>query len=415
MAFYLQTEYAPLATAPSDNPGDIDIFSDPFISVERTAAFWDIFGAIWSTCPKAPDADAPLRHGVVSDVGIGIGYQQASRVNPPAQRAQEEEVDTAHSVVEDLNDKILADAGTISALQNAIEYLSRRQEEDRRQSHDDLAAKQATIDCMGEQMADKDLVIMDLHMTARIMSRRHEEGLSKMQEEVAAKQRATDELKSGLDESAKERAQQQLELIALRQEVLQLKDANSELTTVNSTLKAHLDKLSDAVVQMFPGSDDEDEDYDEDDVDEDEEEDDDDDDTGDQDPTPPPPPAPQMVSRIPRYTSLLKCPKKPLLSTTSLFPRVIGPDAALTSAMMQPDAVVSSFLPTSTPASKFKTRSVDILIDVPRRRLPLQKTPCSKVTSTSTNTSTRTKTSTSTIASPKKAAKKVSARKSFRF
>ncbi|KAH7906151.1 hypothetical protein BJ138DRAFT_665568, partial [Hygrophoropsis aurantiaca] len=187
---------------------------------------------------------APLRYGVV--LKVGTGCQQAIRVNPPAQpeRVQEEEVDTipGPGVIEGLNDKILAYADTISALQHTLEFISRCQEEDRRQSHADLAAKQATIDSMAEQIADADLAIWDFHRTARITSRRHEEDLSKMQDEVATKQRAIEELKS-------ERVSQQLELIALHQEVLQLKDANSELISVNSTLKAHLNKLSEPWMQ----------------------------------------------------------------------------------------------------------------------------------------------------------------------
>ncbi|KAH7907091.1 hypothetical protein BJ138DRAFT_1216116, partial [Hygrophoropsis aurantiaca] len=261
MAFYLHTDYDWLAIAPGGDPGDADTDnpSEPALSEERTNAFWDVFGALWSTNPnpRAPDADAPLRHGVVPDVGIGIDYQRSVLINPPVRHAQKEEADTAHDMLEDLNDTILADAGTTSALQHAIEYLSRRQQEDRRQSYGDLAAKQVTIDSRAEKMADKDLAIMDLHRTALATTLRHDEVLSTMHDEAAAKQRAIDELKSELDESAKERAQQQLELIALRREVSQLKDANSELTSVNSALKTDLDKLADAVAQMFPGSNDE--------------------------------------------------------------------------------------------------------------------------------------------------------------
>ncbi|KAH7906334.1 hypothetical protein BJ138DRAFT_1117679 [Hygrophoropsis aurantiaca] len=71
MAFYLHTEYNWLALAPGDDPGgvNVDTSSEPAIFEERTTAFWDVFGALWSTntSPKAPDADAPLQHGVVSE------------------------------------------------------------------------------------------------------------------------------------------------------------------------------------------------------------------------------------------------------------------------------------------------------------------------------------------------------------
>ncbi|KAH7908876.1 hypothetical protein BJ138DRAFT_304749 [Hygrophoropsis aurantiaca] len=411
MAFYLHTEYNWLALAPGD-PGNVDTDtpSGPAISAERTTAFWDVFSALWSTnpnprCQQDPDANAPLRHGMASDVGIGIDYQRSVRINPPIQHAQEEAADTARDMVEDMNDKIITDAGTISALQHAIEFLSRRQEEDQRQFHDDLAAKQVVIDSMAEQMADKDLAIMGLHRRAQATTLRHDEVLSTMRDEAAAKQGGIDELQSELDESAKEQAQQELELNALRQEVSQLKDANSELTSVNSTLKADLSKLADAVVQMFPGSDDEDNDEDNDDNG------DDDDDPRDHHSTISPSPAPRTVSRIPRWTYLLKYPKKPLLTPTSLFPRVIEPDAALTPATMQPDAVVSS----SPHISKFKIRPTDTFTGIPRRRLPLQKTPTRKFTSTSTNIRTRTSTITITTVSPKKAAKKALARTPFRF
>ncbi|KAH7908310.1 hypothetical protein BJ138DRAFT_1103625, partial [Hygrophoropsis aurantiaca] len=280
MAFYLHAKYDWLALAPGDDPGDIDIFSEPAISMERTAAFWDIFGALWSTFPKpsklllnkhqkALDADAPRRHGVVSDVGIGVEYQRVVLASPPAQ------------LVEDLNDKFLANEGTISALQNAMEYISRRHQEDQRQSHDEIAAKQVTIDGMAEQMANKDLAIMSLNSTARIENLRHDEDLSKMHDAMTTKQRVIDELKSELDVSVVERGQQLLELIALRQEVSQLNNFNSGLTSANLTLKAHLDKLSSAVVQMFPGSDDEEDDDDDEEDDDDDEEDDDDDEEDD--------------------------------------------------------------------------------------------------------------------------------------
>ncbi|KAH7906379.1 hypothetical protein BJ138DRAFT_1117635, partial [Hygrophoropsis aurantiaca] len=382
------------APEPDHDPGNIDIEID---TPSEPAAFWDIFGALWSKYPKAYDLDAPLRHGVVSEVGIGVDYQRFILAGPPPPHAQLEEADTAHDVLEDLNNKIIADAGTISALQRAIEYLSRRQDEDRRQSHDDLTAKQVIIDSMAEQMADKDLAMMGLHQKAHATILRHEEVLSTMRDEASAKQRKIDELKGELDESVEERAQQQTELVALRREVAQLKDANSELTLMNSTLKADLDKLSDAVVQMFPGSDDEDNDDDDND---------DNDDNDLQDRPSTPPPAPQMVSRIPRWTPR----KKPLLTTASQFTRVIKPDATLTPATMQLDAVASSFLPTSTTTPKFKTRPVVFLNDAPRRRLPFkQKILHSPVTSTSTIKSTRT----STTVSPNKAAKKISARKPF--
>ncbi|KAH7906333.1 hypothetical protein BJ138DRAFT_644721 [Hygrophoropsis aurantiaca] len=391
MAFYLHTEYNWLALAPGDDPGgvNVDTSSEPAIFEERTTAFWDVFGALWSTntSPKAPDADAPLQHGVVSEVGNGIDYQRSVCVNPPAPHAQEEEADTAHNMVEDLNDKILADAGTISALQYAIEYLSRRQEEDRRQFHDDLAAKQVVIDSMAVQIADKDLAIMDLHRTTQATTLPHDEMLSTMRHEAAAKQRAIDELKSELDDLAKERAQHEL-----------------ELTSLNSTLKADLGKLAGAVVQMFPGSDNEDNNEDDEGHDDDEE----DDDPLDYPSTITSPPTPRTVSRITRWTYSLKYHKKPLLTTTSLFRRVIKSDAALTPSAMQPDAVVSS----SPPNSKSKIRPVDTSTGVRRRRPPLPpKTPTPKFTSTSPNTSTRT----STIASPKNVAKKISARKPFQF
>ncbi|KAH7904697.1 hypothetical protein BJ138DRAFT_871847 [Hygrophoropsis aurantiaca] len=394
MAFYLHTEYDWRAFEPGDDPCKIDIEID---TPSEPAAFWDIFGALWSKYPKAPDADAPLRHGVVSEVGIGVDYQRIILTSPPAQHAQEEEVDITHGMVEDLNDKILASEGTISALHHVIEAMSHRHEQDQRQFHDDLGAKQATIDGIAEQMADKDLIVTGSHRTARLINLRHDDEMSKIRDEAAAKQRVINDLTSGLRGSAEEQARQEAELAALRQEVSQLKDANSELTLVNSMLKADLGKLADAVVQMFPGSDDEDDDEDGD----------DDDDPRDQPLTTPP--APQMMSRIPRWTPPRK---KPLLTPASQITRVFKPDAALTPAMVQPDAVASSFLPIFTLTSRFKTRSAVFLSDAPRRRrLPLQKTLHSQVTSTSTNTSTRS----STIVLPNTVAKKISTRKPFLF
>ncbi|KAH7910746.1 hypothetical protein BJ138DRAFT_1113802 [Hygrophoropsis aurantiaca] len=115
----------PSTTAPDDNPGDIDILSGPYIYLD--GAHRRLLRYIRRN--PAPDADSPLRHAVLSNIGICIGRQHAIRVILLAQRTQEEEVDTAHGVVEDLNDKILADVGTISALQHALDYISRRQEE----------------------------------------------------------------------------------------------------------------------------------------------------------------------------------------------------------------------------------------------------------------------------------------------
>ncbi|KAH7903970.1 hypothetical protein BJ138DRAFT_1119870 [Hygrophoropsis aurantiaca] len=88
MAFYLHIEY----DLPAFGAGDIDIFSDPAVSMERTTAFWDILGAVWSTMwstspkmfPGSDDEDEDDNDNYECDEDDHTRGQNPAQPPPPA-------------------------------------------------------------------------------------------------------------------------------------------------------------------------------------------------------------------------------------------------------------------------------------------------------------------------------------------